>query len=49
MIGHQALQASLVSVKYAGCQFEVVDSYKIDQLLVTRVESIVTEKATQES
>lgn len=46
MIDHQALQAGLVSVKYAGCQFEAVDSdsYKIDQLPVTRLEPVVTEK-----
>ena len=39
------------SVKYAGYKFEVVDidSYKIDQLLVTRVEPIVTDKSAQES
>jgi CBS domain containing-hemolysin-like protein len=40
-----------VSVQYAGYKFEVVDidSYKIDQLLVTRVEQVVTEKPAQES
>ncbi|MCF5873787.1 hemolysin family protein [Aeromonas veronii] len=39
------------SVKYAGYKFEVVDidSYKIDQLLVTRVEPAVAEKPAQES
>ena len=39
------------SVKYAGYKFEVVDidSYKIDQLLVTRVEPVVAEKPVQES
>ncbi|BEE05329.1 hemolysin family protein [Aeromonas veronii] len=39
------------SVKYAGYKFEVVDidSYKIDQLLVTRVEPAVAEKLAQES
>ena len=39
------------SVKYAGYKFEVVDidSYKIDQLLVTRVEAAPAEKPAQES
>ncbi|MCS3459279.1 hemolysin family protein [Aeromonas sp. BIGb0445] len=39
------------SVKYAGYKFEVVDidSYKIDQLLVTRIEATPTEKVTLES
>lgn len=39
------------SVKYAGYKFEVVDidSYKIDQLLVTRIEATPTEKVFQES
>jgi CBS domain containing-hemolysin-like protein len=39
------------SVKYAGYKFEVVDidSYKIDQLLVTRVEPIASDKLAQES
>jgi CBS domain containing-hemolysin-like protein len=39
------------SVKYAGYKFEVVDidSYKIDQLLVTRVEPASNEKPAQES
>ena len=39
------------SVKYAGYKFEVVDidSYKIDQLLVTRVEPAQAEKPAQES
>ncbi|MGY4015563.1 hemolysin family protein [Aeromonas molluscorum] len=39
------------SVKYAGYKFEVVDidSYKIDQLLVTRIEANPTEKVFQES
>lgn len=39
------------SVKYAGYKFEVVDidSYKIDQLLVTRVEPIAADKLPQES
>ena len=38
------------SVKYAGYKFEVVDidSYKIDQLLVTRVEP-ASREAAQES
>ncbi|MFM4702691.1 hypothetical protein [Aeromonas bivalvium] len=40
-----------MSVKYAGYQFEVVDidSDKIDQLLVTRVEPAMSEKPTLES
>ena len=39
------------SVKYAGYKFEVVDidSYKIDQLLVTRVEATPADKPAQES
>ncbi|MGE6109054.1 hypothetical protein [Aeromonas sobria] len=39
-----------MSVKYAGYQFEVVDidSDKIDQLLVTRVEPAKAEKPAQE-
>ncbi|MBL0512453.1 hypothetical protein D3C76_897260 [compost metagenome] len=51
MIGYQAPQARLVSVKYAGYKFEVVDidSYKIDQLLVTRIEPNVIDKPALES
>ena len=51
MIGPQSPQARLDSVKYAGYKFEVVDidSYKIDQLLVTRVEPVLAEKPALES
>ena len=39
------------SVKYAGYKFEVVDidSYKIDQLLVTWVEATPADKPVQEA
>ena len=44
-------QARQYSVRYMGYRFEVVDidGYKIDQLLVTRIEPAPADKQPQES